>query len=153
MPARSTLSTVDYIRENSASEPNTGCWLWMLAVSPTGYAICPLRRFRDTGTRLAHRISYTAFNGPIPPGLDLDHLCRVRCCVNPDHLEPVTRKENLRRGAKADRNGILKATCKRGHPMTPDNLFIVKCNGVRLCRICNNARTHKYMAEKKARLA
>lgn len=70
-------------------EPNTGCWLWLGTLSDNGYGIYAHRR--------AHRIAFEQMKGGIPPGLDLDHLCRVRCCVNPEHLEPVTRKENCRR--------------------------------------------------------
>jgi hypothetical protein len=71
------------------------CWIWKLKTNATGYGYLS-DRGRD---RLAHRWYYEAARGPIPKGLQLDHLCRQRLCVNPDHLEPVTAMENGRRGA------------------------------------------------------
>ena len=79
-----------FIAENSEPEPNSGCWLWTRAITSTGYG--------HTGQGLAHRISYCAWKGHIPEAYDIDHLCRTKLCVNPDHLEAVTRSENLRRG-------------------------------------------------------
>ena len=74
-----------------------GCWLWKLRRDPGGYG----RTNKGTGgfNGVAHRVSYRTWVGPIPPGLELDHLCRVRHCVNPAHLEAVTRQENVLRGA------------------------------------------------------
>lgn len=74
----------------------TPCWLWTGTLNIAGYAY----RNHRAGSRLVHRRHYEEAYGTVPPGLDLDHLCRVRRCVNPDHLEPVTRSENARRGAK-----------------------------------------------------
>ena len=74
-----------------------GCWLWTSTIVWNGYG-----QFRIDNRRVyAHRFAYEQVNGTIPAGLDLDHLCRVRRCVNPAHLEPVTRRENLRRGRVA----------------------------------------------------
>lgn len=81
----------------------TPCWVWLGQIAPvTGYGLTytgfvPRRKVG------AHRAVFEAHRGPIPTGLDLDHLCRVRACVNPEHLEPVTRGENLRRGTQARR--------------------------------------------------
>jgi hypothetical protein len=77
-------------------DETTGCWLWGLTITRNGYG--QIRANRRDGTVLAHRALYERQNGPIPEGLDLDHLCRVRHCVNPSHLEPVTRSENNLRG-------------------------------------------------------
>jgi len=73
----------------------SGCWLWTASLNAGGYG-----QFASgsIGTRLAHRWRWEMENGPVPEGLELDHLCRVRHCVNPAHLEPVTRRENLLRG-------------------------------------------------------
>jgi hypothetical protein len=71
------------------------CWLWTAALRPNGYAVC----YYQGKIYGAHRLVYTLLVGPIPEGLELDHLCRVTRCVNPDHLEPVIRRENLRRQA------------------------------------------------------
>jgi hypothetical protein len=75
-------------------EPNTGCWLWTGTVMPAGYGTMKV----GGQQRLAHRVAYEAFIGPVPDGLVLDHLCRVRSCVNPWHLQPVTNRENILRG-------------------------------------------------------
>lgn len=84
-----------FLNKVDRSDP-FGCWLWTAAINPgTGYA-----RFwiPGAGTVNAHRFAYELAFGPIPDGLDVDHLCRVRSCVRPSHLEPVTRRENLMRG-------------------------------------------------------
>ncbi|OGR27289.1 MAG: hypothetical protein A2139_07850 [Desulfobacca sp. RBG_16_60_12] len=74
--------------------PGTGCWLWQGEINRNGYG-----RVWVNGKRLmAHRVTYEAFHGPIAPGLVLDHLCKNRQCCNPDHLEPVTVRENTIRG-------------------------------------------------------
>jgi len=125
-------------------EPNTGCWLWMGIVSRHGYGTVPFNRAgKKTKWRLAHRLAYEEFKKPIPRGLHIDHLCRVRCCVNPDHLEPVTCAENLRRGTvttEAARvvsvaNRLAKTHCKRGHKYTPENVYRTPA-GTRICRTC-----------------
>lgn len=79
-------------------EPNTGCWLWLRASRPEGYG-----RFQVGRETAAHRVSYVLHRGPIPEGLEIDHLCRTTACVNPDHLEAVTPEENRRRAALAQR--------------------------------------------------
>lgn len=88
-------------------EPNTGCWLYT-NVFNNGYGQIQING-RDT---LAHRTAYEYFKGPIPEGLELDHLCRTKACVNPDHLEPVTRSENVRRGTPYRRNPWLSRRCQ-----------------------------------------
>jgi len=105
-------------------DPNSGCWLWIGHIQKAGYGT-----FAPAGrTILAHRYAYEILVGPVPLGLDLDHLCRVRRCVNPKHLEPVTRLVNVQRGL------IGTATCCRnGHPYTD---VYVTSQGTRICRIC-----------------
>lgn len=109
----------------------SGCWPWVGALKSNGYG-----SFRGVDHTVvhAHRFSYELFVGPIPEGLALDHLCRVRHCVNPDHLEPVTARENGRRGLL----GEAKTHCAQGHPYDGDNVY-VSPRGWRSCRACRSA--------------
>lgn len=119
-------------------ETPDGCWIWTGARSTTGYGHTTIRG-KYWG---AHRISYEAHVGPIPEGLDLDHLCRVRECVRPDHLEPVTRAENVRRGVPFKKAAPRPTHCPKGHPY-PDS----RPPG-QSCREC--AKAHKALPESKA---
>lgn len=110
------------------------CWIWSGARGTGGYG-----RFRVAGrTREAHRVAYLMLVGPIPDGLQLDHLCRVRSCVNPAHLEPVTSRENTRRGVTA-----TKTHCVRDHPFDALNTYVDR-NGHRWCRACWRLRSSAY---------
>ena len=116
------------------AEPNTGCWLWIANLTPNGYA--QIRRDSPIGggrgkKLYAHRVSYEMFVGPIPEGLHLDHKCRVRSCVNPDHLEAVTHQENVRRGEMAQ-----GTHCKHGHLFDEANTYW-RPRGGRTCKTCN----------------
>lgn len=118
-----------------------GCWLWIGSLHPNGYASTTQgsRRSRD----YIHRIAYRAIIGPIPLGKELDHLCRVRHCFNPQHLEPVTRIENVRRGIGPAILGRLngsKTHCIRGHAFDEYNTRL-RPTGGRDCRAC--ARLHQ----------
>lgn len=90
-----------------------GCWTWTSSISPDGYGRAGTHQ--SHGTSLPHRVTWAEENGPIPNGLELDHLCNNRACVRPDHLEAVTHQENIRRAV--DR----RTTCPNGHPTTPEN--------------------------------
>lgn len=85
---------------------------------------------------LAHRVSYEKSKGPIPKGFVIDHLCRNGLCVNPDHLEAVTNKENILRGFGAPAINARKTECKNGHPLKQPNLYSSK-RGKRICRQCD----------------
>lgn len=111
------------------ADPNSGCWLWGASCGPTGYG----QFWVGLATKLAHRVSYEAHIGPIPEGLELDHLCRIRSCVNPDHLEAVTHKENMSRGKLA-----TKIHCIRGHKFEGENLYVMP-TGKRVCKTCRRA--------------
>jgi hypothetical protein len=103
-----------------------GCWLWTGAEA-NGYG-----RFSLRGRVVpAHRFAYERLIGSVPEGLTIDHLCRRPACVNPDHLEPVTGRENTQRGLR----GRMVTACVRGHPYTPENTRWKK-NGTRQCRAC-----------------
>jgi hypothetical protein len=121
-------------------DETTGCWLWTGALTGSGYA-----RMNHHGKHVtAHRAMYELVVGPVPKGLDLDHLCRMRRCINPAHLEPVTRAENLRRGIQAGVNVInaAKTHCLRGHPLSGDNVRL-ETTGSRRCRTCERKRRAK----------
>lgn len=124
------MTGIDRFKENYIPEPNSGCWLWIGALRPTGYGV-----FNEGGKRYpAHRWGYESLVGQIPKGLQIDHLCRVRSCVNPDHLEPVTQRENILRGNGIAAINARKTHCKRGHPLTAGNVYLSAKR--RQCRQC-----------------
>lgn len=118
----------------------SGCWIWMASVNACGYGLMNI----NGRTVSAHRTSYEAFVGPIPQGLHLDHLCRVRCCINPTHLEPVTSKENCQRSARC-----TATHCRYGHEFTPENTFVFAA-GKRSCKECARKRAREYQRRKSA---
>lgn len=124
-------------------EPNSGCWLWV-ANQQYGYGIVKFGRKQV----LAHRLVYSLMKGGIPEGLTLDHLCRVRCCVNPAHLEPVTNVENIRRGMSPFSVNGRKTHCIHGHPLTPGNLKKSRADG-RVCLTCSRKHAMTSYARRK----
>lgn len=127
-----------------ADRPELGpCWLWTGAQAYNGYGF-----FRAGPLVRAHRFAYEFFVGPIPEGLQIDHLCRVRNCVNPDHLEPVTGQENHRRGnsGKLERE---RTHCPQGHPYDEANTRWWRGRN-RHCRACDRER-HRRFRERAAR--
>jgi|ERR1700679_825960 len=121
-------------------EPNSGCWLWMGYVKPNGYGQIRIEQADGSWrTRHAHRVSYEEFFASIPEGAELDHLCRMRCCINPDHLEPVSKSENLRRSPLMNRQAH-KTQCPRGHAYSGIDYL-----GKRICKICNRAKNRRWL--------
>lgn len=124
-------------------QPN-GCWDWVGAITNRGYGL-----FNDEiKLKLVHRLSYEINKGKIPAGLQIDHLCRNRKCVNPEHLEVVTQKENMMRGFGLASMYSKRSHCKRGHPLVKENLG--KWRNSRDCLICSRLRCKK--AYNKAKL-
>lgn len=110
---------------------SAGCWEWQ-AARRFGYGVA------WDGRRLvvAHRLAWQLERGPIPEGMTLDHLCRNRACVRPDHLEPVSLADNIRRGRPFRGPTALKAECYRGHSFTAENTYL-RPDGYRACRACH----------------
>ena len=111
-----------------------GCWTWSGPSKHHGYGHLQIGKKMV----LAHRYSYELAKGEIPRGLELDHLCRNTSCVRPDHLEPVTHRENMLRGRSDSAKNARKTHCKRGHSFSGDNLYTWK--HTRQCRTCVNVR-------------
>lgn len=132
-PAERFWSKVNKDGPIPSFRPDLGpCWIWLASYYQEGYGQFFRRHGQPTH---AHIVAYELVIGPAPDGLDLDHLCRVRACVNPYHLEPVTGQENRRRGL----GGVLRTHCPQDHPYDVENTRIEK-NGARSCRECSRLR-------------
>jgi hypothetical protein len=132
------------------TNPN-GCWT-MPSQDANGYSIF---WYGKGLTQRAHRAAYLMFVGPIPDGLDLDHLCRNRACCNPKHVEPVTRSDNLRRGLAGMNVAVRqwsKTHCPRGHVYDAENTMTTK-KGHRLCRTCRRDQWTAYRQRRKEKTA
>lgn len=132
----------------SVRDEETGCLRWTAAKNPKGYG----RQWDGNRVQQVHRLAYEAWVGPIPDGLEIDHLCRTRDCIEPTHLEPVTHAENLDRrvwsGAPVGRPaGALPEECSKGHQYTPENTSyynIKKTGGTgRKCKTCKAEQNRK----------
>lgn len=136
---RTTPPEIRFMRK-VAIDATTGCWLW-LGVTSNGYG-----QFRDGRTVRAHRWSYQHFVGPVSIDLDLDHLCRVRSCVNPQHLEPVTRQVNLRRSPLTS---TARSDCPKGHPLDGWD----RKRNSRYCKTCNRISNRRWKERRKVAVA
>lgn len=151
--AKPKLTFIDRFLQYVHPEPNTGCWLWSATWDCSNYGHFWINDNNGGRPYMAHRVAYELFRGPIPEGLELDHLCRVHCCVNPWHLEAVTQQENLIRGLgtlpaiKAHiAAAFLRTHCRSGHQYTSENTNEYH-NGKRkrrICRECDRIRARRY---------
>jgi HNH endonuclease len=121
------------------------CWIWTAGKNTSGYGTFKL----DGLQPVAHRLAYELTKGPIPEGLTLDHLCRVRACVNPAHLEAIPMKTNVLRGIGPTAENARKTHCKRGHEYTSENTMHMHCRTERICKICESARQVRRRAAKR----
>lgn len=135
--------TEEIIMQKVVQIPEAGCWIWEGLSYPGGYGMV----YGGNKNYRAHRITYEMFKGPIPAGLQIDHLCRVPACVNPHHLEAVTNQVNSLRGIGPTAINKKKSHCPRGHAFIPENTKISRA-GTRCCRICANAHTRRYRKAK-----
>ena len=133
------ISPEDRLHFQIEPEPMSGCWLWTGTLIPRGYG-----RINWGGRQVVvHRLIYEKHRGPIPTGLTLDHLCRVRSCVNPDHLEAVTMRENCLRGESFSAKNARQTHCKRGHALVSPNIYL-STPWKRACVACARERALQY---------
>lgn len=137
-----------------------GCWLWTGHLQPSGYA---RTRTPSGSSRAVHLIVYEMLVGPIPHGMQIDHVCHTRACnggsscahrrcCNPQHLQPVTPLQNLARSSNFIATNLMTSHCPRGHPYSGENLR-VNSRGARECRTCRNEEMRLYYQRRKGRLS
>lgn len=142
------LSLQERFEVSYVPEPNSGCWLWFGSTNRRGYG-----SIQENGKRLgAHRLSWTIHNGEIPEGYFVCHTCDNPCCVNPGHLFLGTHQDNMTDMCKKGRHKNTKKThCKRGHPLSGDNVRIDD-DGHRGCKACIRVHHREYMRERRKKL-
>jgi hypothetical protein len=135
------MNLLRYLWSRLRVAPN-GCWIWTRSTTHAGYG-----QFRCDGTmKYSHRAMYEVLRGAIPAHLELDHICRNRRCCNPDHLEPVSHRENILRGCSPIALFAKAEHCIYGHAFTPENTIHVQ--GGRRCRECKKQRDRRYWERK-----
>lgn len=150
MKARPVMQRILERTEITDTGYETPCWMWTGGTNGKGYGSIGVGSRSDgpKRTRLIHQVTFEHYKGPIPEGLEPDHLCRVRRCWCPDHLEAVTHQENMRRA--------MRDECKHGHPFTPANTFVNR-KGARVCLVCRRrqdaARYYRHRDRRNARRA
>jgi hypothetical protein len=144
-----------YVEKEPHPKMGTPCWIWTGA-KKVGYGYLRIPRYPGGKVRCgiqvgAHKLMWEHVNGPVPEGLELDHLCRVRNCVNPDHLEAVTHAENVKRG-EAGLHNPIKTHCSNGHVYEEVGYCIINDprGKYRRCKRCHADKAIAYRAKKKA---
>lgn len=136
-----TTQFLEHLRQ-WIEQPPEECWVWTGPVSgyaPDCYGAVRLQPASiERAPRKVHRVTYELYREPIPPKMQIDHLCRNRMCANPQHLEVVTCRENLRRGFGFVGEQLRRTHCPQGHPLVEGNLVRYKTH--KQCRTCTNAR-------------
>lgn len=147
-----TLSESQIAKFWSLVDKSGECWAWTGTPYHRGYGRFSIQSPRSRRSRqfLAHRVAWTLTNGPIQDGLTLDHLCRNHGCVNPAHIEAVSHKENVLRGASPTAANAAKTHCAQGHAYTVENSKINRW-GRRMCRQCYLEKLDKRAGERRAR--
>lgn len=135
----------DVSRFWSKVRKTSSCWLWLGPLTLHGYPRFTTREKQHQ----AHRYAYELVRGPIEHWKELDHLCRVRRCVNPDHLDPVSHRENVLRGDTLAAANAAKTHCPQGHPYDAANTYLSP-SGSRVCRVCTQAARDRYAARRHA---
>ena len=124
-----------------AAERPDECIRWPGSIDSHGYGVAA---FLDRTRTAAHRLVWQMANGPVPDGLVVDHLCRNRWCVNVNHLDVTTNRENIRRGLRV----ALRTHCAQGHPFDGDNLVVA--DGRRYCRTCRRESSTRARERRRA---
>jgi hypothetical protein len=127
MNGKAPKPLIDRLMARVSPEPTTGCWIWTGTHNSNGYGKIRV----DRRMSLTHRVAYSIFVGPLLDGMDIDHTCRNRACVNPDHLEQISHRDNTVR-----RNAV-RTTCPRGH------VYDKIDQGARRCSLCKKARARE----------
>lgn len=141
-PGPKIIPAVERFMDKVSPEPMTGCWLWTAAVDSKGYGLFKVGG--ECKDQKAYRFSYRIFKGTIPEDLELDHKCRVRCCVNPDHLEIVTSRENtLRSPISVAGINARKLKCSNGHQYVTVKRSTKSSGKERICRQCKNTQARE----------
>lgn len=131
-----------------------GCWIWLGAMTKGGYGLMTIRTNKRPAVRCAHRVSYEAYIGSIPDGLTIDHLCRRTWCVNPEHMEPVTIKENILRGEGPSARQARQTCCPKcgGDYTLRTGMRRGRMASFRICQRCVRENNRRWFAKRRAQM-
>lgn len=129
------MSIAERLDRMSIPEPMSGCTVWLGTRNRDGYGMVE----HEGKTQSAHRVAWVSQHGPIPAGLEIDHRCKLRCCINTDHMRLATRRENTRNSGAVSALAAQRVACPQGHPYDGVNY-----RGARICRQCARAANERY---------